>query len=49
MMLNYRLTVRKGEEIRTCENVAVFVVNVACDEECEECEQEIPEPVGSGR
>ena len=34
---------------RTGEDVAVFVVDVAYDEGREECQEEIPEPVGGGR
>jgi hypothetical protein len=46
--INYgRHILRKG--VRTCKNVAVSVVDVACDEGREECEEEVPEPVGSGR
>ena len=35
-------------DIRTCKNVAVFVLDVARDEGREEREEEVPEPVGSG-
>ncbi len=38
-----------GESGRTGEDVAVFVVDVAYDEGREECQEEIPEPVGGGR
>ncbi len=34
---------------RTSEDVAVFVLDVAYDEGREECQEEIPEPVGGGR
>ena len=40
-------TSRKGR--RTCKYVAVFVLDVACYEGREEREEEVPEPVGSGR
>lgn len=40
---------REDSEGRTCENVAVFVMDVAGDEGREEGQEEVPEPVGGGR
>ena len=38
-----------AEDIAAGKDIAVAEVNVACDEWCEECKQEIPEPIGGCR